>query len=250
MHSNPHPQALRAALDLNHSNKVLGILMAVLEENLDATVGLELGPIVSRLDPYVAAWTDADITAVADFLKDWNSNARFSFVAQAVLSSLVRVHKRKRLEAIRPVAMLFEGIMAYSQRHLDRVDRLQQASNLLEYATSSLALLPSGGGTGGAPRNRLRLAAAGASSASPMDVVAEDEEDLVPMAFFAGGHQAVMQEQQDHLHEDDEGGEEDAAGMSPPKKRTTRGASNKRKDEAPASSGKEAKKKKVKKAKH
>jgi hypothetical protein len=240
--------------------------MAVLEENLDATVGLALGPIVSRLDPYVAAWTDADITAVADFLKDWNSNARFSFVAQAVLSSLVRVHKRKRLEALRPVAMLFEGIMAYSQRHLDRVDRLQQASNLLEYATSSLALLPCGGraGAGGAAHKKIRQAGAGASGTSAMDVDADnegegdddedDDEDLVPMAFFEGGHQAVMQEreQQESLLEEEvgvahrEGEEEDSSAM---KRTTTRGASNKRKVTGPASSGKDAKKNKNKKKK-
>jgi hypothetical protein len=161
--------------------------------------------------------------------------------------------------------MLFEGIMAYSQRHLDRVDRLQQAANLLEYATSSLALLPCGGraGAGGAAHKGMSQAGVGATGISAMDVDADnegegddEEEDLMPMAFFEGGHQTVMQEQeqQETLREGAVGvahgeGEEDLDSCLAKKRTSTRGASNKRKVTSPASSGKDVEKKKKKKTK-
>jgi len=141
-------QALRAALDLGHSNKAVGILMAILE---DGKVALSvngsddissLKTVVSSLDPHIQDWSDQDIALVFDFLKDWNTNARFAFVAQSLLNCLLRVHKRQKLCNIRSVAMVMEGVMAYSQRHLDRIDRLLQSSYLLEYVTASMTLLP------------------------------------------------------------------------------------------------------------
>lgn len=125
--------------------------MAILEADSEGNIAAPpLREVVERLDTHLASLSDADISLVVEFMKDWNTNARFAFVAQATLSSLIRVHKRKKLEGLRSVSTLFEGLSAYSQRHLDRVDRLQQAANLMAYATGALALLPAGGHVDGA----------------------------------------------------------------------------------------------------
>ena len=91
-------QALAGALSLGYSNKVLNIYMAILDDDkeemkeaakaknsniaqttLSDTVG-------DKLDPYTVTYNDEDLEKIVNYLKEWNTNAKHSFVSQAVLS--------------------------------------------------------------------------------------------------------------------------------------------------------------------
>ena len=39
-----------------------------------------------KLDPFTATYNDDDLEKVVNYLKEWNTNAKHSFVSQAVLS--------------------------------------------------------------------------------------------------------------------------------------------------------------------
>ena len=39
-----------------------------------------------KLDPFTATYSDEDLEKVVNYLKEWNTNAKHSFVSQAVLS--------------------------------------------------------------------------------------------------------------------------------------------------------------------
>lgn len=101
-------QALAGALSLGHSNKVLNIFMAVLDEdkeekedNKKIKIGKEdssnivskersskafQADLGSKLDAFVGSWCDADLEKIVSYLKEWNTNAKHSFVSQAVLN--------------------------------------------------------------------------------------------------------------------------------------------------------------------
>lgn len=98
--------------------------------------------VVEKLDQYISDLSDSEIAKLASFLKDWNTNAKHCFVAQSLISSLFRVVRVDRMKGIKELKDVFQALEVYSERHYQRIDRLQQGSYLLEYIASMMRLLP------------------------------------------------------------------------------------------------------------
>ncbi len=87
-----YAKALHAAIELGHSHRILTTLTAILEEE-----GVDIpnedpfdanAQVNARLNSYVALWSDNDIEKVVGYMKEWNTNARYSYVSQCFISSL------------------------------------------------------------------------------------------------------------------------------------------------------------------
>lgn len=123
-----------AAFELNHANKVLGIIMAVLDE-ASADPGLALQPLLSLL-------SDEQLQKLLEYLSDWNTNSKYAWPAQMVLSALLSLRSTESLLALPGLADKVPGLIAYSERHFQRVDRLHQAAFIVEYIVGQMSLLP------------------------------------------------------------------------------------------------------------
>lgn len=145
-------QALTAALELGHSNRVLRILNSVLveaPEGSDATAqhNMDNEPVTPsqqgrKLDRYVSKFNDDECTKLVSFCKEWNTNSRNAHLSQLALSSLLRTLGVERLLSIKQVANAVPALLAYSERHFQRIDRLHQAAYALEYISGLMSLLP------------------------------------------------------------------------------------------------------------
>jgi hypothetical protein len=116
---------------------LLTVLTAILEDDDKNDI-----IIAERLDPYIGTWTDEDLEKVIIYAKDWNTNARYCFTSQIVINSIIRVHKVDHVMSLNGVSEAIPAILSYSERHFQRVDKLYQASYLLEYMSSLMSLLP------------------------------------------------------------------------------------------------------------
>lgn len=146
-----YDKALVTALDLGHSLRVLNILTTILEEGGDKEEEKEWArdnPDLfcsvwsRRLDPYVLAFTEEQLEKVVTYLKEWNANARHCFTSQVLLNALLRLVRADALMKHRVVLEALPALLSYSERHYQRLDRLNQASYMLEYFASMIALLP------------------------------------------------------------------------------------------------------------
>ena len=75
--------------------------MAVLDEEIDmkkeqidterysSTSKLFQVELGTKLDKLVGSWNDADLEKIVSYLKEWNTNAKHSFVSQALLNRFV-----------------------------------------------------------------------------------------------------------------------------------------------------------------
>jgi U3 small nucleolar RNA-associated protein 13 len=151
-----YDRALATALDLGHSLKVLNILTAILEVEgkkqsakqsaVSTTAGKKGDAFTSdwsrRLDPYVKAFTPEQLDKVVTYLKEWNTNARHCYTSQVLLHALLRLVRAEELMKHRVVLEALPALLSYSERHYQRLDRLNQASYMLDYFASMIALLP------------------------------------------------------------------------------------------------------------
>lgn len=138
-------KAFSLALQLGHSNKILGILMKIIDIDIEeAEIDTPHGPVdirVQRLDEFMQPLSDDDLEKLLPLVADWNTNAKFGFVSQAVLSSLLRSVKLDRLLQLRKFVELARGFLSYSERHYGRMDKLHEASYLIDFISGQVGAL-------------------------------------------------------------------------------------------------------------
>ena len=206
-----YDKALATALDLGHSLKVLNILTAILEENkknknstTSSNTSEEEDLFTSdwskRLDTYVLAFTEEQLEKIINYLKDWNSNARHCYVSQVLINSLLRIYHTDRLCKHRVVLEALPALISYSERHYQRLDRLNQASYMLDYFASMISLLPTDT-TNTDPRVRYNTTSTTTNSSSKKDTLEEIDTDI-PVLFKSNANNL---EDTDNEESDEEG---------------------------------------------
>ena len=166
-------QALLTALELGHSMKVLHILTTILEDDdgrsrssrssssssrkgsitavddssLSASASSDDGGVslfesewTLRLDPYLASLSQERMEQLLTYLREWNTNARHCYVSQVVVGFLLRVWRLQRLRDLAGFREALPALAAYSERHFQRLDRLHQASYVLDHFVSLIGL--------------------------------------------------------------------------------------------------------------
>ena len=99
------------------------------------------------------------------YIRQWNTNSRHSILAQYCLSMVLRNFKPEKLMAISPeMKSITEAILAYSDRHFKRIDKLVQQSYLLDHTLSAMNIL--NGAIGNNKQNVMTIDSASSSSSS------------------------------------------------------------------------------------
>lgn len=75
------------------------------------------------------------------YTREWNTNSRTSHAAQALLKVVLTTVPMDTLVALPGAGDLLAGLEAYSLRHHARLERLQQASCVLDYMLGSMRVL-------------------------------------------------------------------------------------------------------------
>jgi U3 small nucleolar RNA-associated protein 13 len=137
--------ALRSALQLKYPLKVLEIFKAILEDNemklFRKDMQFSFDNIKFAFDEYVSEWSTDDLVQVMTYVKEWNTNSRNSYVVNVLLTSIIRLKGIDELVKIPALADILVGISAYSDRHYQRLDRLHEATYLLEFVNSEMSIL-------------------------------------------------------------------------------------------------------------
>ncbi len=143
-------------MKLGHSRKLLTILSTILEPGAahdkeeedegEGRVGVDsITAQRELLDPYVAKWTEDETDKVCAYLLDWNTNARHTFTCQCLLASLIRIRGAHVLDKTPALRDGCSALSAYGERHFLRLNKLHQASFVLDYMVSQMTMLPSEG---------------------------------------------------------------------------------------------------------
>jgi U3 small nucleolar RNA-associated protein 13 len=140
-----YKQALRSALALKYPLKVLEIFRAILEDLemklFQRKVQFSFEDIKLAFDEYVTEWSADDLVQVMGYVKEWNTNSRNSYVVNVLLTSVIRLVGIDELIKLPALAELLAGISAYSDRHFQRLDRLHEATYLLEFVNSEMSIV-------------------------------------------------------------------------------------------------------------
>ena len=158
-------RAIKLALAMSQPGRLLHLFTAVYAEptSLTAITGSD------EIDQVIATLTGTDLVRLLKFVRDWNTNARTSSIAQMILHAILKLRTPEDLlaafenkvpedlnadmdidedkeEEERPKSReqqlsfkdLLDGLMPYSQRHFTRIDKLVQDSYMLDYIVGEM----------------------------------------------------------------------------------------------------------------
>lgn len=133
IHRGNYREAITLALALNHPARLLSLL-----QNVINTSPSEAGSIsgLKAVDEVLASLADEQILSLLMRVRDWNTNARTSPVAQRVLGVVVRSYSADRLASLgkrKGGREVMEGLRVYTERHYRRVEELWGESWLVEF---------------------------------------------------------------------------------------------------------------------
>lgn len=158
-------RAIKLALAMSQPGRLLHLFTAVYAEPTSTTAitGSD------EIDQVTATLTGTDLVRLLKFVRDWNTNARTSSIAQMILHAILKLRTPEDLlaafenkvpedlnadmdidedkeEEERPKPReqqlsfkdLLDGLMPYSQRHFTRIDKLVQDSYMLDYIVGEM----------------------------------------------------------------------------------------------------------------
>jgi U3 small nucleolar RNA-associated protein 13 len=102
------------------------------------------------VDEVIRTMSAEDLATLIKFIRDWNSNAKTSEIAQEILHAIMKLRSAEEImETFRPQATLtgaeqttdttgglkeiVDGLIPYTERHLARMERLIQESYVVDF---------------------------------------------------------------------------------------------------------------------
>lgn len=125
-------------MELNHANKVLGIFISILED-ASTTPGASHVEVMLH---YLKLLNQEQHDKLLVYVKEWNTNSKYSYVCHIILSALTTLKSSDSLIGSRVLTENLAGLIAYSERHFQRINRLFESSYVLEYVAGQISLIP------------------------------------------------------------------------------------------------------------
>ncbi|KNC81517.1 hypothetical protein SARC_06163 [Sphaeroforma arctica JP610] len=124
-------KAAKLALRLDQPHRMRELMEEIVES--DHVTGGErgVGKVVLALD-------DSQVSRLLGYVREWNTNARHSRIAQMVLMCVLKVIPPARMVTLDKIKNLIEALLPYSERHFSRLDRLEQQSFFVDYTWQGL----------------------------------------------------------------------------------------------------------------
>ena len=138
IHRGNYREAITLALALNHPARLLSLLQGVLNTN-----PLEEGSItgLKAVDEVLSSLSDEQLLSLLSRVRDWNTNARTSAVAQRVLNVVVKSYSAERLAGLgrrKGGKEVVEALKVYTERHYRRVEELCGESWIVEFLLNEM----------------------------------------------------------------------------------------------------------------
>lgn len=149
-------RAIELALAIQQPGRLLALFgdirSAVLEQGSQSDTSVSGN---HALDEVIRTLSSPDLSLLVRYVRDWNTNAKTSGVAQSILYTILKLRPAEDIsEALgynspagtrRPIGTtssplkdIVDGLIPYTQRHLARLDRLVQESFVVDYILNEM----------------------------------------------------------------------------------------------------------------
>ncbi|KAG1526209.1 hypothetical protein G6F46_005425 [Rhizopus delemar] len=122
--------AILLALSLEQPFRLLKLFKEVHEarpEGDESITGSE------SIDHILGELSTENIEKILKYVRDWNTNAKHSDIAQTVLNAILTSHTAEEIVEIPTAKEIIDGLLPYTDRHYQRIDDLITQSFIIDY---------------------------------------------------------------------------------------------------------------------
>ncbi|XP_054168182.1 transducin beta-like protein 3 [Oppia nitens] len=123
-------KALKLAIRLDHPFRALNIIKEILIDNNGVN---EINEIFINL-------REDQLLKLLDYSVVWNTNSKHYIVSQCVLKAIVEKISPKDLLKTHDLKQTIEKLLPYNEKHLNRLNRLQQSVTFVDYVWQQIKL--------------------------------------------------------------------------------------------------------------
>ncbi|RUS12640.1 small-subunit processome, partial [Endogone sp. FLAS-F59071] len=128
--------AIILTLSLNQPHRLLTLFIEVMNarEDEESIMGSK------AVDEIIKGMTNEQLEKLLTYIRDWNTNAKHSHVAQTVLNVVLRGFSSEQLLEVNNAKELIDGLIPYTERHYQRLDDLVTQSFIVDYTLHAMNL--------------------------------------------------------------------------------------------------------------
>ncbi|CAI2166110.1 17730_t:CDS:10 [Funneliformis geosporum] len=133
-----YKNAITLAISLNQPFKLLKLFTEVLKNRVegdDSITGSE------STDKIIATLSMDNLEQILKYIRDWNTNAKNYHTTQTILYAILKSFSSQDLLKINGIKDILDGMLSYTERHYQRLDRLVTDSYIIDYSLHSMDLL-------------------------------------------------------------------------------------------------------------
>ncbi|XP_043197906.1 transducin beta-like protein 3 [Amphibalanus amphitrite] len=124
-------RALKLAIKLKRPFRCLQILKELRRDGGNET---------SQLSDILTQLRDDQVEDLLQFVVEWNTNSKHCHEAQLVLNLLLRLRPPEAWLKMSNCRTLIEGLLPYTERHFERMNRMLQSISFIDYTASCLKI--------------------------------------------------------------------------------------------------------------
>ena len=139
IHSGNYREAITLALELNHPARLLSLFSSVIKTHPPEPSSLSG---LLAVDHVLVSLSDDHLYTLLLHIRDWNTNAKTTHVAQRLLWVIMQTYPASRLVALRKqgrgIAQVIEAMRVYTERHFKRCEELIEESYLVDFVVRGM----------------------------------------------------------------------------------------------------------------
>ena len=129
LHDKDYRKAIHIAFKLDQPFKIHSIFSTLYENEPES------------LNEIVSEFNDDSLRKCLLYIRDWNTRAKTSIIAQEVLNQILRKYSPSKLMKIEDMKVLLQGLIPYTDRHFQRVDLLLQKACIIDFTLERMNIL-------------------------------------------------------------------------------------------------------------
>ncbi|PKK69944.1 WD40 repeat-like protein [Rhizophagus irregularis] len=133
-----YKNAIMLAISLNQPFRLLKLFTEVLNNRAEGDKSITGS---ESIDNIIATLSKENLEQVLKYIRDWNTNAKNYRTSQTILHAIVKSFSSQDLLEINGIKDILDGILSYTERHYQRLDRLITDSYIVDYSLHSMDLL-------------------------------------------------------------------------------------------------------------
>ncbi|CAG8448620.1 3935_t:CDS:10 [Scutellospora calospora] len=133
-----YKNAITLTMSLNQPFRLLNLFTEILNGRTEGDTSITGS---ESIDNIITNLSKDDLEQLLKYIRDWNTNAKHFRTAQTILHVILKTFSSEKLLEINGIKELLDGLLPYTERHYQRLDRMITDSFLVDYTLHSMNII-------------------------------------------------------------------------------------------------------------